>query len=350
MTALFSHRLDQTLTGIADTGSAPVARGARSPRFGSGDDGNPAEELPFRRDDGARPSDDDLANQFVVFQLGNDPAGPAILSAESVAPQLAGSDAAPDIVTRLSLTAFHLGAGEDVEPGTRATMRINFGKDPESIDRYFDTAFWAVAAGLKLYDEQSARPAQTKELQADLNRAFGNRPIEIPGGLGNLSFEVVKHEEPAWWKRLFGFLGSGAGTALTSVLGFPAVTTTAIGLIDELLGRLADDDHEVLFRSAPMRLALTQRAHGEFTGGNPRIRLGALNPGYCILARGRDHAALAAADAVFYPTFGLLAPAKLDVRDVANLGRDNPLNALTYAVFRVQMKSVQLDPMFNFRS
>ena len=50
-----------------------------------------------------------------------------------------------------------------------------------------------------------------------------------------------------------------------------------------------------------MRLALSRRAHDDFTGGNARIKLGALDDGYCVLARGRDHDTLVAADPVFHP-------------------------------------------------
>jgi hypothetical protein len=343
--SVFSFDLHQTLTGVPGAALRKGRARARGPVL-PGEDGFAAA---FVRDDGVAASADDMKDQFVVFQLNDSMDGPAILNAEAVKPKLAGSDDEPDVLTKLNLISFHVGADERIDKNTRATMRINFGKDASSTDRMFDTAFWAVAAGLKLYNDSTGQPAQTKDLSADMNQAFGNRPIEIPGGLGNLSFEVVKHDEPKWWQNVFSFLRGGTGTALTSVLGFPAVTQAAIGIIDELVGRLADQEPEVLFKSKPMRLALTGKAHDEFTGGSPRVRLGSLNNGYCVLARYGDYNDIAGSNAVFYPTHGLLAPADADPANYASLTTKNPLHGLTYAIFRVRMKTTVLDPNFSFR-
>ena len=345
--SVFSFDLNQTLTGIPTPPPTKARAKTRSvgvsDLLGWGD-------TAFISDNGTVSSSDDMKDQFVVFQLNDTMDGPAILNAEAVKPKLAGSDDQPDVLTKLNLISFHVGADERIEKGTRATMRINFGKDPSSTDRMFDTAFWAIAAGLKLYNDRTGQPAQTKDLAADINRAFGNRPIEIPGGLGNLSFEVVKHEEPKWWQKVFSFLEGGTGQTLTSVLDFPAaVTQAAIGIIDELVGRLADNEPEVLFKSKPMRLALTGKAHDEFTGGSPRVRLGSLNNGYCVLARYGDYSAIASTNAVFYPTHGPAGPRRRRPRQLRQPDQQDPLNGLTYAVFRVLMKSTQLDPNFSFR-
>ncbi|MBS1145379.1 MAG: hypothetical protein H6R14_2785 [Proteobacteria bacterium] len=344
--SLFSFDPSRTLTNISTGGlvepparaRGPVRRGGGTPDFLSG---------LFSRDDGSAATRDDLADQFIVYQISKEAEGPALLDASAVKPGLEGTPEQPDVLARLNMTSFHVGTGEDIDPDTRATMRITFGADASSSGRIMDTAFWAVAAGMKLY--QNGGVTQDKQLAADLNRAFANRPVEIAGGLGLLSFEVVRHEEPAWWKQLFAFAQGPTGQTLTSVLGFPAITQPALALVDELLGRLAEDKHEVLFKSAPMRLALTQQAHDEFTGGNPRIKLGGLSDGYCVLARGRDRDALVAADPVFYPTHGILAPATANPARIQELTTDNPLHTLTYAVFRIKTKSTMLDPDFAFR-
>ena len=343
--SVFSFDLQQTLTAVA----AAPRRQAKAKSRGMVLPTEAGFPTAFVRDDGVVASADDMKDQFVVFQLSDAMDGPAILNAEAVKPKLAGSDDEPDVLARLNLISFHIGAEEKIDKNTRATMRINFGKDPSSTDRLFDTAFWAVAAGLKLYNETTGQPTQTKDLSANIDQAFGNRPIEIPGGLGNLSFEVVKHQEPKWWQNVFSFLRGGTGVALTSALGFPAVTQTAIRMIDELVGRLTDQEPEVLFKSKPMRLALTGRAHDEFTGGSPRVRLGSLNSGYCVLARYGDYDAIAGSNAVFYPTHGLLAPATADAADVTSMTTKNPLQGLTYAIFKVRTKTTALDPNFSFR-
>lgn len=333
---LFSFDASKTVTAtIAD--AQPLAR-AR----GAGARGNRV-----IRDDGVQLSEADLANQFIVYQLNKGAEGPALLDSTSVTPTLEGSDDEPDVLAKLNLISFHVGAEDRIDRNARATMRITFGRDPSSSSRILDTAFWAIAAGLKLHNEGKA--AQDKQLAADLNRAFANRPVEIAGGLGILSFEVVKHEEPKWWQKLFRFMDTSAGRTLTSALGFPAITQPALSLVDELLDRLNDDRPEILFQSAPMRLALSRRAHDEFTGGSARIKLGSLDQGYCVLSRGKDRDALLEVDAVFHPTHGILAPAEADPGDMNALTRDNPLHDLTYAIFRVQTKAAQLDPDFNFR-
>lgn len=347
--SLFSFDPAQTLTTLASPAprTQPRARGEEG-----GFDLFRGGANVFSRDDGTTASHDDLSDQFIVYQISKEATGPALLDATAVQPTLAGSPEQPDALARLNLVSFHLGKGEDIDPNTRATMRITFGADPSSSTRMLDTAFWAVAAGLKLYaqsQEGKGAVAQDKQLATDLNRAFANRPVEIAGGLGLLSFEVVRHEEPQWWQKLFDFARGGTGQTLSAALGFPAITAPALALVDELLNRLADDEHEVLFKSAPMRLALTQQAHEDFTGGNPRIRLGSLADGYCVLARGRDREALVAADPVFHPTHGILAPATADPGRTVELTTENPLHGLTYAVFRVKTKTTQLDPEFAFR-
>jgi hypothetical protein len=342
--SLFSFDPGRTLSNLSSQPSAtppPKARGHAERGLLGG-----VSDL-FSRDDGTAATSDDLADQFMVYQISKQVDGPALLDATAVQPGLSGSEEQSDVLAKLNLSSFHIGEGEDIDHDTRATMRITFGADPSSSSRMIDTAFWAVAAGLRLY--QNGAVAQDKELATDLNRAFANRPVEIAGGLGLLSFEVVRHQEPPWWNKLFSFAQGPTGQALTSALGFPAITQPALALVDELLGRLAEDKHQVLFKSVPMRLALTQLAHDDFTGGNPRIKLGALTDGHCVLARGRDRDALIAADPVFLPTLGILAPASANPARIEELTRDNPLHGLTYAVFRVRMKSATLDPDFAFR-
>jgi hypothetical protein len=248
----------------------------------------------------------------------------------------------------LEMLSFHVGNSERIDPNTRATMRINLGKDESSTDKRFDTAFWSIAAGFNLYNEAKGKKAEGKELKADFHKAFGNRPIEIPGGLGRLSFEVVKHTDPPWWKRIFGFLKSDTAKGLVSVLGFPAITNSAIDVLDELLERLTDADPEPLFKSLPMRLALSNYARDEFTGGNPRVKIGALRQGFCIMARGREFDTLSNSNQVDYPSYGKLGPQDISEADVMTGKYDDPVRDVSYAVFRVGMKSTKLDPTFNY--
>jgi hypothetical protein len=290
----------------------------------------------------------DLSNQFIVFQLSSLVDGPSVLESSRLEPTIDGRPEEPDVLVALEMLSFHLAESEQAGPDTRATMRINFGKDESSTDKRFDTLFWSIAAGLSLYDQVKNQKANGKEFKSDFQKAFGNRPIEIPGGLGRLTFEVVKHREPTWWKRIFSFLQSDTGATLVSALGFPAITNQAIKVLDELLDRLGDSKPEPLFKSLPMRLALSKYARDAFTGGSARIKMGCLRPGFCIMARGRDFKTLSDADVIYYPAYGKLIPKDVTEGDLVAGAYKDPLRDVTYSVFRIGMKGTRLDPTFNF--
>lgn len=286
-------------------------------------------------------------NQFFVFQLNPASEGPAILEATEVTPSIDGSAESPDVLVSLEMLAFHLGGSIGLDPKSSATMRINFGKDESSTDRRFDTVFWSVAAGLKLYNEAAGAPSTGRDFRTDIQPAFGRRPIEIYGGLGRMSFEVVKHPAERWWESLFRFGQSETARQLVSVLGFPAISTHAISLVDQLLNRFQGEG-EILFKSRPMRLALTKYARDQFLGGSSRVRMGCLNSGFCVMARGADYAKILSANVIFDATYGKLVPLGVNERDFYSGELPDPLADVTYAVFRVGMKSTALDPTFNF--
>lgn len=288
----------------------------------------------------------DMANQFIAFQFSTVSDGPTLLESSQIEPTTDGTQAEPDVLMGLEMLSFNLGESEGVDKNTKATIRINIGKDETSRDKNFDTVFWSIAAGLDLFNGKERTAA--KDLKADFKKAFGNRPIEIPGGLGKMSFEVVKHKNPTWWQRIFTFLQSSAGKSLVSTIGFPAVTSQAISMLDELLNKMLDTDDEVLFKSRPMRLALTQQAKQDFTQGIPRIKIGCLNPGFCVLARGRDFKTIAESDSIYYPTYGKLIPAKATQSEFLSGNYEDPLKDVTYAIFKVGMKKTKLDPTFNY--
>lgn len=325
-----------------------ITKAIESPEFATFAANGKEGAVSFMKDSGTNPSMLDLSDQFVTFQLSNELGKPAILESSQVEPAMKGSNESPDILVNLEMLSFHIGANEEVDKNTRATIRINIGKDENSRDKYFNTAFWSIAAGLNLYNEIKNKAADPKELKSDFKAAFGNRPIEIPGGLSKMTFEVVKHREPKWWQRIFKFLQSDTGKSLISTVGFPAITSTAINMLDELLNRLDKSDPEVLFKSLPLRLALSQQAKNDFTAGNPRIKMGSLNPGFCVLARGKDFDAFVNSDAIFYPAYGKLVPSKVTEAQLLSGKYDDPFRDVTYSIFRVGMKEAKLDPTFNF--
>ena len=290
----------------------------------------------------------ELADQFFVFQITNTESGQTIQEASLVPPKFEGSEAQPDMYVSVEMQSFHLAGSEPVDKNTRATMRLIIGKDKNSRDRIFDDVFWTISAGLDLYNQASGQRAKPNDFKSDFSKALGNRPIEVPGGLANITFEVLKHREPKWWQRIFGFLQSEAGRSLTSVVGFPAITQSAIKVLDELFNRFDRNDSEPIFQSRSMILALSQLAKMDYTAGNPRIRMGSLNPGFCVMARGRDYHKIADADAYYYPHYGILVPASVDPGDVVTQNYDDPFKDITYVVFKIGMVPTKLDLRFNY--
>lgn len=293
-------------------------------------------------------ADLDLSNQFIVFQLNNKPQGRSILESSQVIPNIEGTDEDPDVLVSLEMQSFNFGKNENIDKNTRATLRITMCKDESSRDKYFEQVYWSIAAGLNLFDPQRKEAVSGKEFKTDLKKAFGNRPIEIPGGLSKISFEVVKHDEPKWWQQVFRFVQSDAGRSLTSVIGFPAVPQQAFSMVENLLNQLEKTNNEVLFKSLPMRLALSKLAKYDYTGGNERIKIGCLSDGFCILARGRDYQKFVDTDAIYYPSYGRLVPAHVSEPDFLAGNYDDPFAETTYAVFKVRMKKTRIDPAFNF--
>ena len=315
------------------------------PIFGSK---NKDKALSVNTDDGKNLTADDLSDQFLVYQLGSKKDEAAVLEASQVVPAIDGSEEHPDIKMNIQMQSFHVGSNEKIGKKTKATLRLDIGKDKSSRDKYFDTVFWSIAAGLDLYNNYKKKNTESKELKSDFQKAFGNRPIEIPGGLSELSFSVMKHKEEDWWDKVFSFLRSPVGDTLISTIGFPAITKQAINVVDQLIDRIQDKDKKPLFQGRSMRLALSQQAKDDYTAGNERIPLGSINPGFLVLARGRDFEKFVDSNAIYYPHYGKLVPADVKPADLLAGRYDDPLKNVTYAVIKVGMAKAKLDPNFNY--
>src|SRR5690606_24981683 len=244
---LFSFKEHDVLTSMFnDKSIRDLNEAIKSPDFATLVLPKSAGAVSFVKDNFPNPSMLDLSNQFVNFQLSNSLDKPSIQESSQVEPILSGSNEQPDMLVNLEMLSFHIGANEKIDKNSRATIRINIGKDETSRDKYFNTEFWSIAAGLDLYNQAKNKVADPKELKSDFKQAFGNRPIEIPGGLSKMTFEVVKHREPKWWQNIFKFLQSETGKSLISTVGFPAISSTAINMLDELLNRLDKSEPEIL--------------------------------------------------------------------------------------------------------
>jgi hypothetical protein len=318
--------------------------------------------ISFLGEGGATLNRDELQNQFILFQLSNDLGQPSLLESSQIEPVFEGSADEPDVLMKVTLESFHVAKSEEIDEKTSATIRITINSDPmTALDRNLDVLFWTVAAGIDLYNavKNNGNSAQGNVIALsnyaeDFQRPFNQRPIEILGGLANFHFEVIKHKAEPWWKRVFNFLETRTGEEVVrlvgEVIGLPGVTGTALRLIEELFERLSDANSEVIFQGRPMRLALTQFARDQYTAGNPRVRMGALNPGFAVLARGRDFPLFAERSFVYLPAYGKLLPSEVADNPSALMSGqyEDPLADVSYGVLRVGMSEASVDPVFLY--
>jgi len=287
----------------------------------------------------------ELSNQFVLFQLASDV--PKLVEASQVTPRIDGSEKEPDILTHIELSAFHLAENDSVEAKTKATLRIVVNKDPQSSNTTLDTVYWAATAALSLHDK--AKRIDARDIRSDITKtAFAKRPIEVPGGLANISFEVIKHNDPSWFRSFLSFFSGNASASLIPILGLPAVSLEVMRLLDDFINGIQDKNAEVLFKSGPMQFAMTQYAKEQFTAGLSTVTVGCLNPGFWILVRGRDIGVLRASPPIYNGMYRRLLPAGASIEDVLQGKAEDPYNNITYAVLRAGMRKTLLSPTFSY--
>lgn len=298
-----------------------------------------AGRLPARGPNGLPPPPDEFVavhslspNQFYPFQLVRTEAGPRLVDSLYATPTLETTEDKPDVALSVRLEAFHLGEAEDVDDDTRATLRLTIGEDTSDSGELLN---WLVATGMTLYDNTRRDRAQSSDLQGNIGAAFAAQPIEIPGGIGRIKFEVMKHDDPPWWRRLFG----AVAPSLITAFGFPAIVSSAASFLDDALNRF--DDAELLFGSAPLKLAFSKAAHAEYTEGLP-VTLGALSPGIWVLARGTDVKTLLDTPAYYHATLAKLVPASVDPR-AAQRPHENPFQDMTYGVLNARMQARKIE-------
>jgi hypothetical protein len=276
-------------------------------------------------------------NQFILLQLAE--GDKRVLNTTEVTPKLQGADK-PDINLLLDFDAFKIGSNEGIDPETKATLQLKVGQE-NKLDK-LDKLFYCVNGGLDLFNEVTKKKSEAKDFRKNTDAAFGNKPISLPSGTGQISLQVVKHRKPKWWQRVFGFAKSNTGQELMSLIGFPGVTEIAInsisGMLDNLFG---DDEPDILFQSLPIKLAFSQLAKEELGGGISTTLVSCLNPGFWIMARRSDFNTFISNKPIYYNGLGLLAPEGMPENEAGS--NDNPFSKLTYAIIRAKMKEVDLN-------
>ncbi len=281
-------------------------------------------------------------DQFRLFNLVADGQSHRFADAHETVPSVKGSPEQPDVRARIELLSFNPGP-LDISDYDGATLRLDIGEDSLGSSA-LQPLFWSIAAGLDLAglagsEDDKKAPKMYNE---DFNRALGNRPIEISGGLAELRFEVVLNKKKPWWRDIFTFLQSDTGGKAISAFGFPAIAADAIKIIDKAFDVLADDSKS-LFRSEKMRFAMSGQALEDFTMGMPGIRLGVVNRGFALLAQQKHFKLIAENRPQYLASFGRLAPNEWSLEDYHNAkDTDNPFHGIPYAVLRIKSEAASL--------
>lgn len=278
------------------------------------------------------------ASQFILLQLsGGDQ---RVLNTSQVAPTLPGTSEKPDINMLLDFEGFKIGSNEDVDKNTKATLQLQVGQE-EKIGA-LEKLFYCINGGLDLYNEITSKKADAKDFKKSTDQALGNKPISLPGGVGQISLKVVKHEEPTWWQKVFSFAKSDSAKELLSLIGFPGITETAVNCVSGMLDSLFDKKPEILFQSQPVKLGFTQLAKQELGGGLDTNLVSCLNPGFWIMARKSDYDIIVNSKPIYFGGYGILAPDGMSEIDALKDSGNNPFSKITYAIIRARIKEVDL--------
>lgn len=320
-----SYNAKQTGNNDVDTSLLNTIYEKRDAVFGAGDGADAA-------------SNDD---QFVVFQLSD--GDKRILQTSEVTPSLKGAAGTPDINMQIEIDSFKVSNRELVKDVPKATLQLTIGQEKKITG--LDQLFYCINAGLELWKsvEGKGKAADPKDFRKDTDAALGNKPISLPGGAGQIIFNVVKHKEPAWWQQLFNFAGSNTGKELLSLTGFGGITEAAFNQVNNMLNTLLAQKlaPETLFKSVPIKLAFSEAARSDLSGGLSTNYVSCLNPGYWIMARQKDYDTILKYKPIYYSGVGLLAPDGTTMNNAMDNNK-NPFSEITYTVIRARMKEVDL--------
>lgn len=284
-------------------------------------------------------------NQFTLFQLAGSRAKTALADLHAVAPVLKGSDEKPDVQVKIELLSFQIGSALGLDPGMQATLRLDIGKDEASASDA-DPLFWSIAAGLDLAAQAIDKTGDPKQKAANLSAAFRRRPIEIPGGLADLRIELVAHEPPPWWRKIFKFADNAAVKTLVSAVGFPGIALDAVKLLDAALGRFEEARAKPIFQSRPMTVALSERAASEFTGGLDTVKAAVMNDGVFVMLRHADAEIVRQSKPIYLGGYGRLVPGDTWDGETVVLPQDDPYAQLSYAILKVKTREAAIETGF----
>ena len=277
-------------------------------------------------------------NQFVLLQLSG--GEERVNQTTAVIPKLQGAQDKPDINMMLDFEGFKIAGNENIDRNTKATLQLQIGQEQKI--GALEKLFYSINGGLDLFNTLKNKKAEAKDFKKSTDQALGNKPISLPGGVGQISLKVVKHEEPKWWQKVFSFAKTDTAKDLFSLVGFPGITASALSCVGNMLDNLLEEEPEILFQSQPVKLAFTQAAKDDLNGDLDINRVSCLNPGFWVMARKSDFKKIIELKPIYFSGFGLLAPDGMSEIDALQDGANNPFSQMTYAIIRARMKEVDL--------
>ena len=279
-----------------------------------------------------------LSDQFIALNLeSNADNTHSFKLSHNSSPTLEGGDDNPDVALKIEMIAFSAGEG-DPSKGS-ATLRLDVCQHKNNYGA-MEPLYWSIAAGVDIASlfKKGVSPSNYRK---DFQSSFSNREIEVPGGLCNLSFELVRHKEQPWWQKIFKFANTGAGSVLLDAAGFPGITRGAVDIIDQAFDRLHNADKDILFKSAMAPYALSAFGVEDYTLGSSGVKIGVLNKGFTLLVPQRHVAIFEELAPTILPSQGRLLPRGVSELEALDPDYKNPFDSVPYVVLKVKTASTK---------
>jgi hypothetical protein len=136
---------------------------------------------------------------------------------------------------------------------------------------------WSALAGL--LPGGNGRLPSLNQLQFDTGVPWGNpNNIILTGGSGTWAWNFFLQKKESIWETILGqvhnAIAGGAPSVLFTVLGLPAISVTALNLVDKLVSYLTNASREEWLFNCP-RVAVTATKHGAMVNPNTvRLKTG----------------------------------------------------------------------------
>jgi hypothetical protein len=273
---------------------------------------------------------------FAIYQLsqtGEDTY--EILSPLSVVPDLDGSEENPDVALGLELVGVQFGeeVWTDARAADRATIRLTTKRELGATE----TLHWAITTAVNLYEAYKGDKPVVHPIDLNARLIGPSQTMQFKGGAGAVQLEVLGHERPDWWQKVFNFLRGEGGQALMGAIGFPAVNRAALGFIDELTNRIKAARQKPIFSAGYAAVVFSKQGLTTYAQRNPAR----LSTGLWLVVNPTDKSLLEQHGAYYFGGYARMVPGSYGdptaYLDVIAQGNEDPFRNITYAVLDADM-------------